>query len=316
MKLSIVLSVHNKAHYLDVFLDQLRRSAPEAELVLVDDGSTDGTRAILERHADRLIVTDDVWEVRANNAGLAAATGDYVAIVQDDDFILAADWLAVCAAFMHTHGIAILSGRGTGQIGIRCPQQEALPHRTWHTANGIEIFENAPDPYTIDGDHYVYLHSLVKRFRLPPGPRMETLVTLCPMVIRSPWILSRRVLDTVGGLDETFAPLLYDDLDYCMRAGERGFTVAFTSVPQVCRFGGGSLGLYAEPDKRRFFEDAGRRNLRTLLSRHRHRFIGLREMTVRNIGNLQFDLLSPRFADCAGFADAIPAVAAWRPDTA
>lgn len=313
MKSSIVLSVHNKAHYLDVFLDQLRRSAPTAELVAVDDGSTDGTQSILERYADKLIVTDDIWEVLANNAGIAAATGDWVAIVQDDDFILAADWLDVCIDFMESNGIDILSGRGTGQIGVRCVRSENPPQGSWQVPNEIETLDNIPDPPVIDGDHYVYLHTIAKRFRLPSGNRLNSMVTLCPMVIRSPLILSRRALDVIGLLDEGFAPLLYDDLDYCMRATAHGLKVAFTSVPHFSRFGGGSKDLYADPNKKRLFQEVERRNRHKLLARHKHLFLKPQELSVQNVGALEFDLLPPRFSSSTGFADAYFSAQSWTP---
>lgn len=313
MKSSIVLSVHNKAHYLDVFLDQLRRSARDAELVAVDDGSTDGTQAILGCYADRLIVTDDIWEVRANNAGIAATTGDWVAIVQDDDFILAADWLDVCVDFMESNGIDILSGRGVGQIGVRCVGSENPPQSSWQIPNKIEALDNIPDPPVIDGGHYVYLHTIAKRFRLPSDNRFESMVTLCPMVIRSPLILSRRALNMVGLFDEGFAPLLYDDLDYCMRANAHGLKVAFTSIPHFSRFAGGSKVLYTDPNKKRLFQEVERRNRHKLLARHKHHFVKPQGISVQNVGILRFDLLPPRFSSCAGFADAYFSAQSWNP---
>lgn len=129
MKLSIVMSVHNKAHYMDAFVSLTRRNAPGVELVLVDDGSTDGTGDILKRHADVFIRTEDIWEVKANNAGLRAATGDVVAIIQDDDLILADDGLLGCADFMQTHGIHILGGRGIGRLYFRYGFDEPLNER-------------------------------------------------------------------------------------------------------------------------------------------------------------------------------------------
>lgn len=81
------MSVHNKAHYLEFFVSLLKRNTPGAEFVFIDDGSTDGGVGgeILKRCADVFIRTEDIREVKANNVGLRAATGDYVAIIRDDD---------------------------------------------------------------------------------------------------------------------------------------------------------------------------------------------------------------------------------------
>jgi len=311
MKASIVISVHNKAHYLHVFMDQLRRSAPSVELVAIDDGSSDNSRVILEQYANKLFITNDIWEVRANNVGVAAAKGDWIAIVQDDDFLLAANWLDTCIHFMESNGIDILSGRGTGQIGVRCPQSEEPPQESWLVPNKVEALDNIPDPPVVDGDHYIYLHTVAKRFHLPSGPRFQSMVTFCPMVIRSPLIISRKALKLIGLFDESFAPLLYDDLDYCMRACISGLKVAFTSIPHLSRFGGGSKSLYDDPDKRRMFEEVERRNRHKVLARYRQYFVNPQEIFIRNAGLIEFDLLAPRFATCGGFSDAYLAAQAW-----
>jgi glycosyltransferase involved in cell wall biosynthesis len=57
------------------------------EVIVVNDGSTDGTRAMLEKYGDRIRVIDQ--ENRgisaARNAGIAAATGEYIALLDADD---------------------------------------------------------------------------------------------------------------------------------------------------------------------------------------------------------------------------------------
>ncbi|NYZ15076.1 glycosyltransferase [Azospirillum sp. RWY-5-1] len=316
MRLSIVLSAHNKAHYLDVLLHQLRRSAPKAELVLVDDGSTDGTRAIMERYADRLLVTDDVWEVRANNAGLAAAGGDHIAIVQDDDLILAANWLAGCASIMDALGIDILGGRGTGGYGVRCRPEEVPVTRQWASAGAPpERLVNVIDGPVADGKSRLYLLNLTKTFVGDVGRSLRTHLTTCQMAVRSPWILSRRALDRLGPLDEDYAPLMYDDMDYCMRARAAGLTVAFTMIPQFGRFGGGSAHLYDDADgRRRLFADAARRNFSRLLDRHRHAFEPPERVHAVNLATVEFPLLAPAFAGPVDrLQDLLACAAAWRP---
>lgn len=61
--------------------------AGELEIVAVDDGSTDDTGAILDSYGDRITVVHQPngGFVSAVNAGLAAATGDYLALLDGDD---------------------------------------------------------------------------------------------------------------------------------------------------------------------------------------------------------------------------------------
>ena len=109
MKLSIVIPVYNTEAWLGKCLDSLlpkgteqsgadSGESPDLELICVNDGSTDGSGAILRDYAGRypafitLIETPNGGLGHARNAGLEAAKGEYVLFVDSDD------WLAPGAA--------------------------------------------------------------------------------------------------------------------------------------------------------------------------------------------------------------------------
>jgi len=285
---SIVISVHNKAHYMDVFLKRIRITAPKAELVLVDDGSTDGTGDILRRHADIFLETPDVWETKANNAGLRAATGDVVAIVQDDDLILSPGWLEIAADAMEKYGIGVLSGRNIGHYYFKAPP--TANESSYLSEHPVAPCDNHGEPLAIVGVRGNCMHDLslnFRRYNVQKQPvlnaRTDSFITFCDATIRSPFIISRPLIDAIGYFDEFFAPLSYDDHDYCFRAREKGFAVAFTQIPQASRFGGGSKELYSTPAKLKIFDDATTRNLYELLERYHTSFTDHGEgMTIRN----------------------------------
>lgn len=96
MKVSVVIPVYNVERYLARCLDSVLAAAErlvaaghEAEVICVDDGSTDGSAGVLARYADRVrIVTKGNGGLgSARNAGLAVLTGDYVTFVDSDDFV-------------------------------------------------------------------------------------------------------------------------------------------------------------------------------------------------------------------------------------
>ncbi len=55
---------------------------------------------------------------------------------------------------------------------------------------------------------------------------VQALISAC-------FIFRRRLYDEIGGLDEAFNPIQYEDFDFCYRARRRGYRVVFTPDPVV-----------------------------------------------------------------------------------
>jgi len=82
--LSIVIPVLNEAGAIESLLLSLAQArGAEVELIVVDGGSTDGTRALCTGRADR-IVASDRGRARQMNAGAAAATGSALLFLHAD----------------------------------------------------------------------------------------------------------------------------------------------------------------------------------------------------------------------------------------
>lgn len=89
---SIIMPVHNRQEYVDQAITSVRcQSHSNLEIILVDDGSTDGASDILAIHAGqdsrvRVITQSCSGAGRARNVGLAAASGAYCMFLDSDDW--------------------------------------------------------------------------------------------------------------------------------------------------------------------------------------------------------------------------------------
>jgi glycosyltransferase involved in cell wall biosynthesis len=88
-RVSVVIPVLNCEAYLAEAVESVRRQAyPDLELIIVDDGSTDGTARIAQGLADdslRYVYQDNGGPARARNHGLTLARGDLIGFVDADD---------------------------------------------------------------------------------------------------------------------------------------------------------------------------------------------------------------------------------------
>ena len=91
MKISIIIPVYNEVNVLPMVLDRVMKAALpagcEKEIVIVDDGSTDGTSEVLDRYKDLVMVhhsVENFGKGAAIRIGIRKATGDIV-LIQDGD---------------------------------------------------------------------------------------------------------------------------------------------------------------------------------------------------------------------------------------
>src|SRR5436190_20013042 len=85
---SVILPVHNREESVArAITSVLEQSHRDLELIVVDDGSTDGTRCIIDQFARQitLVMQTHAGPYAARNAGLARARGELVAFIDSDD---------------------------------------------------------------------------------------------------------------------------------------------------------------------------------------------------------------------------------------
>ena len=93
IKVSIIVPIYNVEIYLQECLDSLiHQSLSEIEIICINDGSTDSSPIILQRYAARdsrirIISQRNSGYGKAMNQGFDAAVGEYIGIVEPDDYV-------------------------------------------------------------------------------------------------------------------------------------------------------------------------------------------------------------------------------------
>jgi glycosyltransferase involved in cell wall biosynthesis len=102
-RISLVTPSFNQARFIGRTIDSvlLQEGPFELDYRVIDGGSTDGTRAILESYGARLrwVSEPDQGQVDAINKGLKTATGDLVGWINSDDLLMPGALARIVAAF-------------------------------------------------------------------------------------------------------------------------------------------------------------------------------------------------------------------------
>jgi glycosyltransferase involved in cell wall biosynthesis len=91
LKISIVITVYNYERYVGLAIDSaLNQTCPADEIVVVDDGSSDGSRQIIAGYGDKIraIFQANQGNIAAFEVGYREATGDVLLFLDADDILL------------------------------------------------------------------------------------------------------------------------------------------------------------------------------------------------------------------------------------
>lgn len=195
---SVIMAAFNVAPYIGKAIESvLNQTSRDLELLVVDDGATDGTGAIAERYADRdarvHVITQAAAGISsARNHGLRVATSPIFAILDSDD-AWTPSYLEAQLAILDAHPEVEVV---TGNAWFLSSSLHGTPARPW------------PDPR--------------------PAPTLaDMLADETAVFIMS--VFRRRVYETIGPFDETLRT--NEDYDFWLRAACTGFVFYRNDMP-------------------------------------------------------------------------------------
>ena len=112
MKVSIIIPTYNDSKYILKTLDSVTdQTMTDYEVIVVDDGSTDETKEVVENYIDgknlnnkiRYCFQENKDQLNAIIHGLEYATGEYIFILHSDDLICEKDSLEKCVKYMDSN---------------------------------------------------------------------------------------------------------------------------------------------------------------------------------------------------------------------
>lgn len=181
---SVIVPVYNVKKYLGRCIDSiLEQTYPNLEIILVDDGSTDGSGQICDQyhqaHSDviQVIHQQNGGQSDARNAGIRSATGQYICFVDSDDYISPV-MIHTLYEDIHTNQAQIARidfQKFTGEYAT-AEEHTGSELEKWEPFTAIKkTFDDRYANYVVTG---MYARSLFEHISFPAGYVMEDLGTL------------------------------------------------------------------------------------------------------------------------------------------
>ena len=208
---SIILLSYNALDYTRLCLDSIRKNVKHVsyELIVVDNGSTDGSVEWLKEQDDVQCIFNEVnlGFPKGCNQGLKAANGTEMLLLNNDTIVTPGSLENMLAA--------LYSKKDVGAVGC--------------LTNNCSNYQTISLPY-----HSIEeLMEKSEKFNKTDPAKWYPWMTLVGFCL----LFKRDVYMRLGGLDETFSPGNYEDDDYCLRMRKAGYELLLCGDTYIHHFG-------------------------------------------------------------------------------
>jgi len=229
---SIIILAYNNLDFSRACIESVLKHThyPDLEIIIVDNGSSDGSIKYFQKVSDQnpsiKIVRNEenLGFSGGNNSGIKVASGEIVVLLNNDTYV-APGWLYAMVSKMKGSSALDIAGPVTNNIG-----NEAK----------VDIVYDCMESMIDAGTNYTWRHA-------GEVLMVENLAFFCVAI-------SRKVIENVGLLDESFSGGFFEDDDYCRRAVDAGFKLAIIEDSFVHHHLSASFDLLGAERKQEIFD--------------------------------------------------------------
>jgi len=216
--MSIIVPIHDAPEATQRCLASLERFGGEAEVILVDDGSTlERTRRMLDEFCER-----NNWKLvrhqtalghsRASEAGISISSHPYLCLLNSDTVVTPRSWFGISQTFNNNPEVAVVGPSTSHTPTPQCVDRACYCRYYWS-----------------DEQIWLFAEKYTARWRGQPP-------TYLPKVGGFAFFVRRSVWDRFGGFDKSLADY-GNEMELCQRIGAAGLKIVWTKASYIHHLG-------------------------------------------------------------------------------
>ena len=240
-RVSILIPTCDHIRDLELCVDSIyaRTTYPDFELILIENNSKQpetfrAYERMQKEHPDNLKVV--TWEGKGfnysalNNFGEQYATGEYLLLLNNDTEVITTNWLEEMVMYAQQKRVGCVGAK------LLYPDDTIQHAGIGFGIGGVAGHLHKYFPAASDG--------YMGRLNYVQDVYGDTAACL---------LIRREIYDEMNGLDESYA-VAFNDVDFCVRVREAGYTNVFTPFAQLYHYESKSRGTEDNPEKQKRFQ--------------------------------------------------------------
>lgn len=220
---SIIMLTYNKLGYTKKCIESIRKNTKRNiyELIVIDNGSNDGTKEWLKKQNDIIVLYNDknVGFPKGCNQGIELAKGDNILLLNNDT-VVTKKWLDNLTKCLYS----------SEKIGAVGPVSNSCPY-----------YQSIDTKYS----SIVEMNKFALKYNASDSSKWEERLKLIGFCM----LIKREVIEKIGLLDERFSPGNYEDDDYSIRIVNAGYELMLCKDTFIHHYGGVSFSGNPEYSK-------------------------------------------------------------------